>query len=86
MLKVSDLDYRTQNDFRFAIVSADDLEILALFDYVAIPDERFFFWGVVCCIGEPFSQPTSPIAYDACHLLFLRFCACLCVSAKLPLV
>ena len=26
MFKVSDLKYRTQNDFRFAIVSADDLE------------------------------------------------------------
>ena len=23
--------------------------------------------------------PLGPIAYDACHLLFLRFCACACM-------
>ena len=28
--------------------------------------------------------PLGPIAYDACHLLFLRFCACLlCLSVHL---
>ena len=85
MFKVSGVNYRTQNDFRFAIVSADDLEFGPIHCTKSLRNNGFLQGSATLLLGELFKAMWIAIPKVSLRILNLNpECLKLVTSITVP--